>query len=182
MTSSTLYSIEDKSKTNTFKTTTISFIIFLIISLFLIIIVSNNGKASSLTILFSSFVFILLISIIGIPFFLSGKKYATSMMINQLGVYTFNSKNDIVETILYENILIIQLYDASGRDTLNPNLRIKVNNNGTAIWKTFPKLYYVGLTNKNELHLHFLLQAKSSQKKIEIDTTAIIYYQSLIKK
>ncbi|MGV0937023.1 hypothetical protein [Empedobacter falsenii] len=57
-----------------------------------------------------------------------------------------------------------------------------MNNNGTAIWKTFPKLYYVVLTNKNELHLHFLLQAKSSQKKIEIDPTAIIYYQSLIKK
>ena len=40
-----------------------------------------------------------------------------------------------------QRVIIIQLYDASGRHNPNPNLRLKVNNNGTAIWKTFPKLY-----------------------------------------
>ena len=181
MESSTLHSIEDKAKTNIFKITTISFIILLVIFLFIIIVISINGKTNIFIILSSIFICIFLICIIGIPFFLR-KKYATSMMVNELGIFTYNNKNEPVETILYENILIIQLYDASGRDNPNPNLRIKVNNNGTAIWKTFPKLYYVVLTNKNELHLHFLLQAKSSQKRIDIDPTAIIYYQSLIKK
>ncbi|MDM1063295.1 hypothetical protein HXZ62_12120 [Empedobacter falsenii] len=157
-------------------------IITLIISLILIIFSTFSLKISGIIVLFVCLLFCVAICLIGIPFYFLRKKYATSMMVNELGIFTYNNKNELVETILYENILIIQLYDASGRDNPNPNLRIKVNNNGTAIWKTFPKLYYVGLTNKNELHLHFLLQAKSSQKKIEIDPTAIIYYQSLIKK
>ena len=182
MTSSSLNSIEDKSKTRRNETITQLIIIILIISLILIVFSTFSLKISGIIVLFVCLLFCVAICLIGIPFYFLRKKYATFMMVNELGIFTYNNKNEPVETILYENILIIQLYDASGRDNPNPNLRIKVNNNGTAIWKTFPKLYYVVLTNKNELHLHFLLQAKSSQKRIEIDPTAIIYYQSLIKK
>lgn len=180
MNSSTIYIVENKSKTRRNETITQLIIIILIISLILIVFSTFSLKISGIIVLFVCLLFCVAICLIGIPFYFLRKKYATFMMVNELGIFTYNNKNEPVETILYENILIIQLYDASGRD--NPNLRIKVNNNGTAIWKTFPKLYYVELTNKNELHLHFLLQAKSSQKKIEIDPTAIIYYQSLIKK
>lgn len=182
MNSSTIYSVENKSKTKRNETITQLIIIILIISLILIVFSTFSLKISGIIVLFVCLLFCVAICLIGIPFYFLRKKYATSMMVNELGIFTYNNKNEPIETILYKNILIIQLYDASGRDNPNPNLRIKVNNNGTAIWKTFPKLYYVGLTNKNELHLHFLLQAKSSQKKIEIDPTAIIYYQSLIKK
>ncbi len=182
MNSSTIYSVENKSKTRRNETITQLIIIILIISLILIVFSTFSLKISGIIVLFVCLLFCVAICLIGIPFYFLRKKYATFMMVNELGIFTYNNKNEPVETILYENILIIQLYDASGSDNSNPNLRIKVNNNGTAIWKTFPKLYYVVLTNKNELHLHFLLQAKSSQKRIEIDPTAIIYYQSLIKK
>lgn len=141
MNSSIIYIVENKSKTKRNETVTQLIIIAFIISLILIIFSTFSLKISGIIVLFVCLLFSVAICLIGIPFYFLRKKYATSIMVNELGVFTYNNKNEPVETILHENILIIQLYDASGRHNPNPNLRIKVNNNGTAIWKTFPKLY-----------------------------------------
>ena len=181
MESSTLHSIEDKAKTNTFKITTISFIILLVIFLFIIIVISINGKTNIFIILSSIFICIFLICIIGIPFFLR-KKYATSMMVNELGIFTYNNKNEPVATILYKNINSIKMYDIGTEDT-NWELRIQIKDeNGNLKWKKFPQLYYMFVRNKNELRLHFLQQAGLFSKKIEIEQWAINHFQSLIKK